>query len=79
MNLQRRFGNFFTTVGIVLIVLFFLSDYIRQVQGLYLVGGVLFSALGLMLVRRGREEPEPSGRFRLLRSLGRKDKGDEED
>jgi hypothetical protein len=79
MNLQRRFGNFFTTVGFVLVMLFFFSDYIRDVEGWYLLSGILFLGLGLMLVWRGREAPGPSGRFRLLRSMGRKDKDDDDE
>ena len=79
MNLKKRFGNFFTSVGFVLIMLFFFSDYIRQVEGWYLLSGILFLGLGLMLVWRGREAPGPSERFRLLRSLGQGGKKFEDD
>ena len=79
MNLQKRFGNFLTTVGFVLVMLFFFSDYIRKVEGWYLLAGILFLGLGITLLRRGREDPGPSGRFRMLRSLGLKDKDDDDD
>jgi hypothetical protein len=79
MNLKKRFGNFFTTVGGVLVVLFFISDYVKQVEGWYLLMGVIFLGLGISLALQGRGEPEPSARFRLLRGGKRRDKDSEDD
>jgi hypothetical protein len=73
MNLKKRFGSFFTTVGGVLVVLFFISDYVKQVEGWYLLLGVLFLGMGITLALQGRGEPEPSARFRLLRGGKRRD------
>ncbi len=83
MNFKKRFGNFLLTVGIVLLALFFLSDYIQQVEGWYLLFGVIFFGIGVALAWQGRSAPEPSGRFRLMRRMfgGKpsKDDKDEED
>lgn len=79
MNLKKRFGNFFTTVGGVLVVLFFISDYVKQVDGWYLLMGVIFLGLGISLALQGRGEPEPSGRFRMLRGGKRRGKESDDD
>lgn len=82
MNVKKRLGNFLLTVGVALLVLFFLSDYIEQVEGWYLLLGVIFFGLGFSLARQGRSAPEPTRRFRLLRRMMGKevseDKEDEE-
>jgi hypothetical protein len=71
MNIRRRFGNFFATVGFVLIVLFFISDYVQQVEAWYLLIGAIMLGVGITLSLRGREDPGPSGRFRLFQGGGR--------
>jgi len=81
MNIKKRLGNFLLTVGVVLLLLFFLSDYIQQVEGWYLLFGVIFFGVGVSLAWKGRSEPEPSRRFRLVRRIfgGKEDTPDEND
>ena len=67
--MKKRFGNFLLTVGVVLLFLFFISDYVDQVEGWYLLLGVIFFGLGSSLAWQGRSEPEPSRRFRMLRRM----------
>ena len=67
--MKKRFGNFLLTVGVVLLFLFFISDYVDQVEGWYLLLGVIFFGLGISLAWQGRSEPEPSRRFRMLRRM----------
>lgn len=74
-NFQKRFGNFMIMVGVVFIVFFFLSDYLGQVNGWYLLIGVLLVSLGASLAWKGRDEPKPSRRFRMLRRMSGGEKG----
>lgn len=82
MNLKKRFGNLFILIGSVLLVLFFISDYLDQVNGWYLLFGLIFSAFGVRLAWKGRTPPEPSRRFRMVKKImgGQdKDKKEKED
>ena len=69
MSTVRRLGRFFIIIGIVFLALFFISDYIEQVEGWYLLLGVASLGLGFWLASRSRSKPEPPRRFRLLRRL----------
>ena len=73
MNLNKRFGTFFLMIGFALLVLFFASDFLEEVNGWYLLFGLLFFAFGISLAWRGRTPPEPSQRFRTMRKLMGKD------
>jgi cadmium resistance protein CadD (predicted permease) len=77
--MKKRLGNFLLTVGVVLLFLFFISDYVDQVEGWYLLLGVIFFGLGISLAWQGRSEPEPSRRFRMLRRMMGQDVDREED
>lgn len=79
MNTVRRLGRFFIIIGIVFLALFFISDYIEQVEGLYLLIGVASLGLGIWLASRSRSKPEPPRRFRTLRRLMGKDVRQETD
>jgi hypothetical protein len=69
MNLKKRFGNFFLMIGFGLLVLFFASDFLEEVNGWYLLFGVIFFSFGVSLAWKGRTPPEPSQRFRTARKL----------
>ena len=45
MSGLKRLGNFFIVIGVVFLTLFFISDYVEQVKGWYLLIGA--AALGL--------------------------------
>jgi uncharacterized membrane protein YedE/YeeE len=82
MNLKKRFGNLFILIGSILLVLFFISDYLDQVNGWYLLFGLIFFAFGVRLAWKGRTPPEPSRRFRMVKKImgGQdKDKKEKED
>ena len=82
MNLKKRFGNFFILIGSILLVLFFVSDYLDQVNVWYLLFGLIIFTLGVRLAWKGRTPPEPSQRFRTIKKFmgGRdKDKKEKED
>jgi cadmium resistance protein CadD (predicted permease) len=77
--MKKRLGNFLLTVGVVLLFLFFISDYVEQVEGWYLLLGVIFFGLGISLAWQGRTPPEPTRRFRLLRRMMGKEVAEEKD
>jgi len=78
MNTVRRLGRFFIIIGIVFLALFFISDYIEQVEGWYLLIGVGSLVLGIWLASRNRGKSEPARRFRLVRRLMGRDVPQEE-
>ena len=78
MNTVRRLGRFFIIIGIVFLALFFISDYIEQVEGWYLLIGVGSLGLGIWLASRNRGKSEPPRRFRLVRRLMGRDVPQEE-
>lgn len=72
-------GNFFLILGLVLLLLFFVSDYLEAAEGWYLVLGAGFFGFGVYLARKGRTPPEPSQRFRTMRRMFGDSKNDEEE
>jgi len=78
MNLKKRFGNFFLIIGFTLLVLFFASDFLEEVNGWYLLFGVIFFSFGVSLAIKGRTPPEPSQRFRTVRKLMGKEQEEDE-
>lgn len=78
MTLTGRVGRFFVLFGGLLLLLFFASDLADSPRFNLFFLGLLSVVIGILLIRRGRTPPEPSGRFRLLRSMrqrGKKEKG----
>jgi hypothetical protein len=71
--LVNRVGTFFILLGIALIALFILSDVAQSPTCGLLIFGAIFLALGVMLWFRNPSPPAgPSGRFRLLKRVGKK-------
>lgn len=79
MNTVRRLGRFFIIIGIVFLALFFISDYIEQVEGWYLLIGIASLGFGFWLASRNRSKPEPPRRFRTLRRMMGQDVRSEKD
>ncbi len=77
MNFKKRFGNFLMLIGFILLVLFIASDYLDQVNGWYLLFGVILFAFGVRLAWKGRTPPEPSQRFRTMKKLMGKQTGED--
>ena len=69
MELKKRFGNFFMLIGFILLVLFFISDYLDQVNLWYLLFGLILFVIGARLAWKGRTPPEPSQRFRTAKKI----------
>lgn len=72
--MSYRIGQFLLYVGLIVLIIFFASDYARQPQLGFLCSGVVLLYLAGVLIIRNRKPPEPSQRFRLLRGRRGKDK-----
>jgi hypothetical protein len=77
MTLPGRIGRFFALLGVVLLLIFVASDLAGTPRFNIFFWGFTITVIGIVLMRRGRVPSEPSGRFRLLRTLrsGRKKPG----
>ena len=74
MTLTGRVGRFFVLLGALLLFLFFASDLAETPYFNLFFWGFLSLIFGTLLWRRGRVPPEPSNRFRFIRSLRNRDK-----
>lgn len=52
----KKLGNFWVLVGLVCLVLFFSSSHFLVDQAWFLIGGLGFTSLGLLLKRRSRRK-----------------------
>jgi hypothetical protein len=68
MTLTGRVGRFFFLFGGLLLLIFFASDLAESPRFNLFFFGLLSVVVGLIMIRRGRIPPEPSGRFRMLRT-----------
>jgi hypothetical protein len=74
--LRWQIGQFLILVGILGLLLFFVTDQVRQPNCLYFCSGLVVLLLGVYAIWTGRAPPQPSQRFRLFRK--KPDKGSEE-
>jgi hypothetical protein len=71
--LTNRIGTFFALLGLGLIGLYILSDLAKSPTCNYLVIGGFLLGLGIfMWLRDPAPPPQETGRFRILRSSGKK-------
>ena len=71
---MRKVGTFFIFVGVVLIVLFVLSDIAHAREFHYLLYGMLVLLVGILFVGTHPKPPVESERFRLLKRKSEKQK-----
>ncbi len=68
MSSWRKAGGFFIGLGIFLVILFVLSNSVRQPEFGLLAGGAgCFVVGGLFLATHPAPEPPPSPRFRIVK------------
>lgn len=67
-----RVGQFFLTIGLVVLVLFWATGEVNQPDWSFFCGGALAVALGVLLIVRDRPPPQETGRFRMIKERGRK-------
>jgi hypothetical protein len=72
-DMTHRIGTFFMLVGLLLIGLFLLSDMAETPTCGFMISGSFFFAIGVFLwFRDPAPPPQETGRFRILRSSGKK-------
>lgn len=67
--MQSRVGYFFLWLGVILFLLYFISEFARTPVYWVLLSGLIISALGIYNIRASIPPSEPVERFRLLRKL----------
>ena len=75
-ELIYRVGTFFLLVGAGLIILFILSDAVRQTAFNYLCGGTILLTIGFLFRAQYKRAIPSSGRFSLLKRFKRQPKED---
>ena len=68
-----RIGSFFLIVGVALLVLYVISLFNHQPENRLLLPGAIGVLIGFLL-RKGKRNKVESGRFRVLRTLSRKNR-----
>lgn len=72
--LKWQIGQFFGFLGLILLVLFYISDQVKTPDYGYFCPGLLLLLLGGYLMWLGRGPTTPSERFRIFRRY--KEKGE---
>jgi hypothetical protein len=77
-ELIYRVGTFFLLVGLGLVLLFILSETVRQTAFNYLCGGAILLTIGFLFRAQYKKSAPPSGRFSIFQRFKRppnEDKG----
>jgi len=73
MSIGGRVGQFFVFVGIIILVIFFVSDRVQAPNYVYFCSGFILLILGVYAMWRGRNPPELSERFGMLKKGKKKE------
>jgi disulfide bond formation protein DsbB len=74
-----RLGQFLFFIGIILLIIFFVSDQNTYFQPGFFFIGLILSFLGVYLIWRDWKPTGKSSRFRTLRRMRKKDDLDKKD
>ncbi len=75
--LRWHVGQFLVLIGILGLIIFFVSDQVNQPNCLYFFSGLVALLLGGYAMWTGRNPPQPSQRFRYFRQKPDKKSEDE--
>ena len=67
MSLRGRIGQFLFFIGVMLLIIFFVTDQMKTPNYWYLFLSLGLLLLGVKSMRKGRIPKPPSGRFRMFR------------
>ena len=73
MSIGGRVGQFFVFVAIIILIVFFVSDRLQAPNYIYFCSGFILLVLGVYAMWRGRNPPELSGRFGMLKKRNKKE------
>ena len=71
---MRKIGSFFIFMGVILIILFVLSDIAHAREFNYLLYGMIILLIGIFMVGTNPKPPVESNRFRMLKRKSEKQK-----
>jgi uncharacterized membrane protein YbhN (UPF0104 family) len=74
MSFKWQVGQFFLVVGVLLLILYFITNQAKNPTILYFCGGTLMLILGIYMMWLGRNPPLDRERFRMLRQMSEKRK-----
>ena len=74
MPYKWQVGQFFLVLGILLLILYFITNQAKSPTILYFCSGVLLLFLGIYLMWVGRNPPMDRERFRMLRQMSERRK-----
>ncbi len=72
---KGRVGTFFLVIGLLMLVVFFVTDQSKNPEIFLFLGGLFVSFIGVLLIWKDWKPREQSSRFRMMRRM-RKKKGD---
>jgi hypothetical protein len=75
----RRLGFFLFWIGLFLGFLFITSDLVETPNYVLLLVSFVSFTTGMYILNRTKKPPEPSGRFRFIRGLGKKKSKEEKE
>jgi len=70
--LKWQVGQFLVLMGLIGLVIFFITDQVKSPDYLFFCSGLLVVILGGYVMWLGRNPTPPSERFRILRGMGTK-------
>jgi protein-S-isoprenylcysteine O-methyltransferase Ste14 len=69
---KGRVGTFFLVIGLIMLVVFFVTDQSQNPEIFLFLGGLLVSFIGVLLIWKDWKPREPANRFRLMRRMRKK-------
>jgi hypothetical protein len=73
MEIQKgRIGLFFLVIGLIMLVVFFVTDQSQNPEIFLFLGGLLVSFIGVLFIWKDWKPRGPSGRFRMMKRMRRK-------
>lgn len=70
--LKWQVGQFLVLLGLIILVVFFITDQVKTPDYLFFCSGLLVVILGGYVMWSGRNPPAPSERFRIFRRRAEK-------
>ena len=74
MSFKWQVGQFFLILGVLLLILYFITNQAKSPPTIYFCIGVLLLLLGIYIMWVGRNPPMDRERFRMLRQMSEKRK-----
>lgn len=69
-----RIGEFLLFIGLITLIVFYITDQVGEPNYLYFCSGALVFLIGAFYMWHGRNPPEKADRFKLIRRIREKQK-----